>query len=80
MQLKTIRIKSTHPASQGDFVEINETDYDPSKHELFDETPASPNSELTVAELKAALTEKGIAFDDKAKKPELLALLDASDK
>lgn len=79
MQLKTIRIKSTHPASQGDFVEINETDYDPSKHELFDKAPVSPFDKLTVAELKAALTEKGITFDDKAKKPELLALLEAAE-
>ncbi len=33
---KTIKIKSTHPESQGDFVEINETDFDPAVHEKFD--------------------------------------------
>lgn len=36
MQVKTIRIKSTHPPTQGDFVEINESDFDPALHQLFD--------------------------------------------
>lgn len=32
---KVVRIKSTHPKSQGAFVEINETDFDPKKHQLY---------------------------------------------
>lgn len=31
---KTVKIKASHP-SQGDFVEINEEDFDPEKHELY---------------------------------------------
>lgn len=34
-------------------------------------------SKLTVAQMKEVLTEKGIEFDDNAKKAELLALLQA---
>jgi hypothetical protein len=34
--IPTVKIKSTHPASQGPFVEINETDFDPAKHERYD--------------------------------------------
>lgn len=30
----TVRIKSTHAASQGEFVEINESDFDATRHEL----------------------------------------------
>jgi len=29
MKIETMRIKSTHPQSQGDFVEINKADFDP---------------------------------------------------
>lgn len=32
---KTVRIKSSDPKSQGAFVEINETDFDSKKHELY---------------------------------------------
>lgn len=45
------------------------------------ETAASDqggDKSMTVAELRDALTERGIAFDPKAKKPELQALLDAA--
>lgn len=34
--LETIRIKSTHPETQGQFVNINKDDFDAEKHELFD--------------------------------------------
>lgn len=39
MECKTIRIKSTHPESQGPFVEINATDFDSARHERFDAVP-----------------------------------------
>lgn len=43
MECKTIKIKSSHPASQGAFVEINEGDFDEAKgHERYiDAPPAS---------------------------------------
>lgn len=41
---------------------------------------APPSHGLTVEQLKAVLTEHGIAYDDKAKKPELAALVDANVK
>jgi hypothetical protein len=34
-----VKILSTHPESQGPFVEINASDFDKSKHELFVEAP-----------------------------------------
>lgn len=40
--LKTIRIKSSHQ-SQGDFVVINELDFDQNKHEKYQE----PDSHVT---------------------------------
>lgn len=43
----------------------------------LDAAPAAPQK-LGIAELRAALTEKGIAFPDGAKKAELQALLDAA--
>lgn len=42
MQIPVVRIKSTHPESQGDFVEINSEDFDSSKHDLFDAPPPPP--------------------------------------
>lgn len=62
---------------QGDFVLINAEDFNPEVHELLDAAPAAPQK-LGIAELRAALTEKGIAFPDGAKKAELQALLDAA--
>lgn len=38
--IKVVRIKSTHPPSQGDFVEINESDFDAAVHELYEDAPA----------------------------------------
>jgi hypothetical protein len=32
---KTVRVVSTHPESQGPFVEINEEDFDKAVHKLF---------------------------------------------
>lgn len=49
-QCKTIRIKSTHPKSQGDFVEINESDFDKKIHELYEEVsePVKPKKAAKV--------------------------------
>lgn len=37
MQVKTVKIKSSHPESQGDYVEINETDFDPQTMQLYEQ-------------------------------------------
>lgn len=41
MDVPTLRVKSSHP-SQGDHVIINESDFDPAVHELFDAPPPPP--------------------------------------
>ena len=41
----TVKVKSTHPESQGLFVEINASDFDPEKHELLDGEPVAAESE-----------------------------------
>ena len=39
--MAAIKIKSTHPPSQGDFVLLEEEDFDPAKgHELYEEPEA----------------------------------------
>lgn len=38
----TVRIKSSHSETQGPFVEINESDFDPAKHERYDVPPPPP--------------------------------------
>lgn len=48
-----IRIMPSHP-SQGDFVEINETDFDPAKHERYEPAPAA-SSEPPPAKSKLTL-------------------------
>lgn len=42
-------------------------------------TAADPRDKLTIDEVKAALTEKTVAFDDKADLPTLLKLLKEQD-
>lgn len=79
--MSTIRIKSTDEASQGPFVVINESDFNPGQHELFDAEPASDApAKPGIAALRDELTARGIEFDPAAKKPELQALLDAAPK
>jgi regulator of protease activity HflC (stomatin/prohibitin superfamily) len=56
--MPTIKIKSSHPATQGTFVVIDKSDFNPDVHELYDDgtdqgmgvTERAP----TVAELQAA--------------------------
>ena len=38
----TIKIKSTHPESQGDFVVINADDFDEKKHVKYEEPKGKP--------------------------------------
>lgn len=75
--MSTIKIKSTHPESQGAFVVINEADFDAEKHELYveGEEGDSGDRSLTVAEIKEILTAAGIEIPTGAKKADLLVLL-----
>lgn len=59
--LPTVKIKSSDPKTQGDFVEINETDFDPKKHELFDIPAPKP-----VKAVKINATPEAIAFAEDA--------------
>lgn len=87
--VETIRVKSSDPESQGPFVVINKTDFDPAVHTEFkggkssskdDETIVKKLSEgLTVAQLRDALEEKNITVPETTTlKADLAALLDAT--
>lgn len=71
--MKTIKVKPWGEG-QGDFVLINEEDFDPERHELFEED-VDPIAKMKVDDLKAALAEKGIEIPEGAKKADLIALL-----
>jgi hypothetical protein len=73
--MKTIKVKPWGD-DQGDFVLINEDDFDANFHEKL-EDPADAKK-AGIADLRAALTEKGIEFPADAKKADLQALLDAA--
>lgn len=71
--MEIIKIKSTHPPSQGEFVLIYKDDFDPEKGHVLYESE-DEDKKMGIAELRALLTEQGIEFDPKAKKAELLKL------
>lgn len=76
--MKTIKVMPWGE-DQGDFVLINEEDFDASVHKRYDEgakkAVAQPKAP-SVDELRAALTAKGIDIPEGAKKADLQALLD----
>lgn len=75
----TVLIKSDAPDNEQGCVRINESDFDPKIHELFIEGgEAAGGGSMKVADIKAALVAKGVEIPEGAKKPELLALLAAS--
>jgi len=81
MELKTVKIVSpvTDENPLG-YIVINETDLS-EEHERFDEEGAKKaDKALSVADLKAALTEKGVEIPEGAKKADLQALLDEANK
>jgi len=81
MELKTVKIVSpvTDENPLG-YIVINETDLT-KEHEVFDEEGAKKaDKSLSVADLKAALTEKGVEIPEGAKKADLQALLDEANK
>ncbi|MDR6579979.1 hypothetical protein [Pseudomonas extremaustralis] len=80
MSDNTIQVKPWGEG-QGDFVLINESDFDENVHELYgSKKPSSREVKAAklLADTKAALTEKGIAFENDADQAVLQALLDAS--
>lgn len=77
--IPTIKVKPWGD-DQGDYVLINECDFDAEVYELFEEADGAdpkPSDGLTVAELKEALEAAGIEIPEGAKKADLAALLDA---
>lgn len=81
MDLKTIKVKPWGEG-QGDFVVINESDFDPDRHELFDAPAKSADTNgdgaLTANEIRAALDAKGVTYKKNASKADLLAALEAA--
>ena len=75
--MTTIKIKPSH-ASQGDFVIIEESDFDPAIHSLLDSEEPKEPEKLSIGAIRTALKEKGIEFHESAKKQELQALLDSA--
>lgn len=76
--LPTVKVKTDAADNEHGFYVINESDFDPAVHELFeegDETGDYDVSKMTVVELKDALAAAGIAFEPNAKKADLVALL-----
>lgn len=64
---------------QGDFVLIEEADFNPEFHTLFGESAAGDGkAKLTAAEIKAKLTELGVDFKGNAARDVLQALLDST--
>lgn len=78
MQCETVKVVApVSDDNQLGYVVINKSDLT-EKHELFEEADGAGESgiaKMTVAELKDALTAKGIVFPDNAKKADLVALL-----
>lgn len=64
---------------QGDFVIINEDDFDPEFHKLIgDDSPSGADlkTKLTAAEIKVKLTDLGVEFKGNASRDALQAQLD----
>lgn len=80
MNIKTIKVKAWGE-EQGDFVVINEEDFNPDFHSLLDEDEPNdkPSKGLNVEQLKEALAAKGIEVPEGAKKADLAKLLDEAE-
>lgn len=68
--MATIQIKSTHPESQGDFVIIEDGDFNEEIHELYKPEGDGPTRD----EMKAFLVEKGVEFPANIKADKLAEL------
>ena len=69
----TVRIKSAS-ADQG-FVIINQADFIDGTDELFDPVNSDGDKVLSLAQIRDALTARGVEFDPRARKADLAALL-----
>lgn len=67
-----------HQCPGFEFVEINESDFEPAKHKLFGGAEPDVTQPMTSAQLREALKARGVTFKTNASKPELQALLDAA--
>lgn len=74
---KVVRVESKPHAQYGGFYELNESDFNPKVHTLFSEK--EDEKKAGIADLREALTAKGIPIPEGAKKAELQALLSASE-
>lgn len=76
-----VRIKYDNPEG---FCEINESDFDKARHQLYEAAHDSPDTngdgKVTAAELKAALTAAGVPFKSNASKGDLVALHNAFER
>lgn len=76
-----VRIKYDNPEG---FCEINESDFDKARHQLYEDATDSPDTngdgKVTAAELRAALTAAGVAFKSNASKGDLVALHNAFER
>lgn len=80
--MKTLKVKPWG-TDQGDFVVINEDDFDPKVHTLLDGAAdggtKKPSEGLKVEEIKAELDKRGIAIPEGVTlKADLAALLDGA--
>jgi pyruvate/2-oxoglutarate dehydrogenase complex dihydrolipoamide acyltransferase (E2) component len=62
--IPTVKIKSSDPKTQGDFIEINQSDYDSKKHELYEESDVPAPKPVKAAKINA--TPEAIAFAEEA--------------
>lgn len=76
-----VRIKYDNPEG---FCEINESDFDKARHQLYEAAHDSPDTngdgKVTASELKAALTAAGVPFKSNASKGDLVALHNAFER
>ena len=80
MQLETVKVVSeVSDDNPHGYIVINKSDLT-DEHELFGEGAKKAEKGPGVADLRAALTEKGIEIPEGAKKAELQAMLDAANQ
>lgn len=73
----TTRIKSTHPESQGPYVDIEDSQYDPKVHELYETKAAETGGQKFDREAAFAyLAEKGVKVSPKLGDVKLAALVE----
>ena len=64
-------------SDQGDYVEINESDFDSEKHKLYQPEAGQPDAfaTFTIDEFKAVLDEANVTYAPDADRATLLALV-----